>query len=237
MIYQIDLANCVLNSDKTYTINGYVPSAKNVRIRINNFIIPYSFYTINSYNNTLLITITPTTSTITVPIGNYTIVTLCAQIQTLLKVVDATFTCTYAALTNKITIARTGNFTINGSTSTINKIIGFNYSDKTGAATYTGDYCFKLSPRFITVHGKNISDFTHNMNTNGADSYFETIPVNTSSGNQINYVNQFPTNFGIDDNKNLNNEVLWFKDDDGNMLDFNGVHPVIKIEYLNSGIY
>ena len=235
MIYQIDLNNCTLNSDKTYTINGYVPCAKNQRIRINNFIIPYSFYTINNYNNKLLVTIVGT-YTITIPIGNYTIITLCAQLQTLLKVVDASFTCTYSQLTNKITIARTGNFILDGKYSTLNKIIGFNYTEKTGADSYTGDNCFKLSPRFITFHGKNISDFTHNMNTNGADSYFETIPINSSSGNQINYVNQFPTNFGIDDNKNLNNDIWWFNDDDGNILDFNGVHPVIKIEYLNSGI-
>ena len=65
--------------------------------------------------------------------GNYNVRTLINYLATILP---STFIISYSAITNKLTFTNTSTFTINASTSTINKIIGLSLTDLTGALSY-----------------------------------------------------------------------------------------------------
>src|SRR5689334_17461696 len=110
--------------------------------------ILYSWYNINSSNNQIRIN---GSTTISITAGSYTATSLASAISTALIAVDATFTCSFSSTTNKFTIARSTNFTLdlNSSLFTMKRQLGFNgTSQLSGASTYTSD-------SVINVHNNN----------------------------------------------------------------------------------
>ena len=206
-----------------------MPCSKNLKIRINEFIIPFSFFNINANNNKFIISISSVDTTITIPIGNYNIITLCAELNTLLT--SYSITVTYSQLTNKITFTKTTSFDILFASYKNNAdLLGFSPVNVSGTAI-TSDLSYKLLPRYITFHSEAIQNYNSGVISSGLSDYVDTIPINTSSGGQINFHNQYQNIFLMDENKTLINDNMYFCDDNGNIINFNGVHPVIKFEF------
>ena len=107
----------------------HVPRHRKVYVSVQTAQIPYSFYNINSINNTLKYTDNSgSVQTLTIPIGNYNVSTMIAAI----IAEEPDFSITYDIKTNKLTFTHsTYDFTLE-SDSTCFEVIGFNDN-----ATYT----------------------------------------------------------------------------------------------------
>jgi hypothetical protein len=225
-------SDCVFNSTtkKYSTTNGMGAYPGDIKFaRVCKIQFNHSYYNIYSSNNVLKTSL----GNITIPAGNYTSGTLQSTVQTLLVAIDATFTCAFDSATAKYTIARgAGNFDLTLATSTINKIMGFNYVDKTGAATYTSDNAADLATHYVTFHSRNISKKVFCQISDGRSEMVCEIPDNTAFGYDTVYIPDDDIVFEIDQNQNIGNDEFYFKRSDGNVVDFNGVDWTITIRYV-----
>jgi len=108
------------DSDFTIFISPAIVSARTITVR--NLGLAFSWYGVTPYNNTVIVTRSATTATITIPPGNYTPTTFTATLQALLiaSSLGAGWTITYSSTTNKLTITSSaGNFTINSGTTAL----------------------------------------------------------------------------------------------------------------------
>jgi len=182
--------------------------------------IPFNFYNINSTNNVIeWISNTPTSTTSTITAGNYTITELLTEIGSVMTADTddgGTYTSTKNSKTSKITIAGdAGNFEINWNTNDITKklatMLGYHdvdsgaatqpftqYTDSTGASTYTGPNSYFVGVRYLNVHSNltKYTDYYSKYTTNktsgisgeGRFDIISKIPLNDSSpGQQIVY--------------------------------------------------
>jgi hypothetical protein len=74
-----------------------------------NFSCPKSYYLINTTNNIFNVIEDSSTTIITIPVGNYTLNTIVAQLKTLLEGCNWTYTVTSSQSTGKLTFSVSGN--------------------------------------------------------------------------------------------------------------------------------
>lgn len=216
------------NISNVYTVPSYA-NYNNKLIRINKIIVPYTFYNIDSTNNLLK----TSAGNVSVPTGFYDIDTLTTYIQTALKVFDASFTCTYSLTSFKITIARTTNFNLTLSTSTINDVLGFLYVDKTGAASYTGTNIYDIGANnIITFHSELLSKVNSNQHSDSRKNFILDIPITVSPGQKIIYSPYYPTYFKLDAPKNYGIDKMYFMSEKGNIINFNGNNWKLELEII-----
>jgi len=218
--------NYVTESNNIYTVTGiYDNTIKS--LNINWIKIPFSFYNIHSSNNTLV----TSAGTVTLTPGQYDIDDITTEIATQLQVFDATFTCTYSLITYKITIARTTNFDITLSSSTLNTVLGFGTTDLTGAATYTSTNCYDINTSSIVyMHSRNLSTLNNSISHDDRAYALFSIPMLAKSGEIMYYLPQQPQYFDINLKYNLVKDQWWFTREDGTTIDFNGVEWMINFD-------
>jgi hypothetical protein len=202
-------------------------------VRFKRISIPLSYYNINNNTNTLVVDIGSGNQTITLTNGQYTTPTeIINEIKSKLLVLDATFDVTFNSITKRITILRTGNFSLILSLSTCNEIIGFNNVDSTGAATYTGSNFINFDPnQTLTLQTDIIK--TDYLSTDNRDNINITIPVNESLGNVVNYYPPTREIFKKREAKNLQVFHIIILDYMKRQLDLNGLHTEIELEFFN----
>lgn len=171
-----------------------IPDGHFIYLSLQNAIIPYSFYSINSSNNVFQITSNSTPYTCTVEPGNYNITQLITALKDQL---GGLFNIVYNPITNKITITNTTyEFTVL-STGTLNHALGFSESDNTPSITrsLTSTYCVNLNQ--IRAVNVDIDMPTYNINVAQKlnQNILATIPVVTQPYGMINYTN--PNNFRV----------------------------------------
>ena len=195
-----------------------IPSDHTIYLSVHHAVIPYSFYDINSNNNTLCYILNGSVTTLTIAIGNYTSNSLLA----LLKSLIPNLTITYSPITNKFTFTHaTLNFSFLNTFSTCFSILGFSKNDQISTSkTITSNNMVNLkSTRCICVH----STFrTDNISTSSSlnTSIICSIPVNVSPYSLITYTNQ--SNFKINLHTNIfNSVVIRLMDQNGIAIDFN----------------
>ncbi len=172
-----------------------IPDGHYIYLSLQNAVIPYSFYSINTSNNVLIITSGDSTYTAVVEPGNYNI----NQMITALKAqLGGNFDLVYNTITNKLTITNSvAEFTVQYEGSTLNHALGF--SDTAITVSYlrsaTGTTCVNLNQiRAINI---DIDMPTYNINVAQKlnQNILATIPVVTQPYGMINYTN--PNNFRI----------------------------------------
>jgi len=201
-------------------------------VRFKRVMFPLSYYNINSSSNSLSVDIGAGTQTVSLTIGQYSLPSLLAsEIQTKLITLDATFLCSYSSLTSKLTISRTGNFTILTSISTTNDILGFNTINKTGSASYSSDNSVLLDPNTcITVHTDLISS-TFECTDYRSDVSL-VVPITQDLGTYINYYPNISEWFPSS-NRNTTSVHVELRDAYNNILELNGLPVDIEIEFSN----
>lgn len=96
--------------------------------------IPYSFYVINYSNQLFRLKIGATTTTYTIPVGNYTATSLIAAIKTV--VADAALTIVISSINGKLTFGHTSSLTIyNNFQYSIGTILGYDTNTVSSTAT------------------------------------------------------------------------------------------------------
>lgn len=207
--------------------NIWYKDAKN--IQINWIKIPYSFYNITASNNVLV----TSAGTVTITPGQYDIDDITSAIQTQLVAFDATFTVTYSLITKKITIARSTNFNLTLASSTINRNIGFNNTNKTGASTYTSDNVYDVaSCPFVYFHSKNLNYANSSTAHDFREDVIMSVPCNVTTSNEIFYMPELPIRFLLDQNKDLSFDTWWFSTLNTSIIDLNNVEWTVNLDII-----
>jgi hypothetical protein len=173
-----------------------------VEVSLEGAVIPNTLYNIRSgVNNVIKFTNSNSgggTKTGTVTAGSYTIDTLVTALGTAMTTGDGTdtFTVTYSATTNKVsitTVAGTGTITVLFTSSTINSTIGFSSTANSSAATtVTGVNVFNLAQPYNLFINIPELELFHVQSSNQLDKPTFTIPVTSPEGDVISY---FATQF------------------------------------------
>lgn len=179
------------------TVNFSVQAHRfnNVRsFKLKRISIPYSFYPINSNNNSITIFKTGDTQDRTAVIepGNYSLNQFKTELKNKLDALAgpaSTFTITDNDTTAKLTIASTVSYIYRG-TSTINNIIGFANTDTTNALSHTGVNVYNIAgTHYIQLRSDQLTKYDTQIRTGDGKggNLLDIIPLgNFSFGDTIN---------------------------------------------------
>lgn len=195
--------------------------------------IPYTFYNVNSNNNTMTIQeITPglessttLTANIVLPQQNYDTDEMIATMKELLLAASPPLSFTEFSFdndTNKFTLRHTGNGTVKITASTMKNIMGFTDSQHNIAAqSITADHCVNLagtSSVYVNLPNIGLSNLDSRGDLNGVVA---KLNVNCNPGEYIFY-QQTETQYYLISNSQLQFFQLSLTDDDNNLLEMNG---------------
>ena len=161
------------------------------RMHVESVTIPYTFYTVDSTNDTIFYNEdgATTTNSMTITHGVYTSTTFASTLQTLWTTdATATVTVTESTVTNKFTIASDGaTFQILLSGTTARYLLGLS-ADKTGATSYVMDNVFDMTGgrHNIYVHSDLTRAFYSSIHTSET-SVMAIVPVNASTGSILHH--------------------------------------------------
>ena len=224
----------VLNGDWKSSCEYYIPNLidrdetiEYVQFSVPDAIIPVSVYNVNSYNNTLVIVTQSGNSTVTFPQGNYTGSKFVAEFNILL---GTGWNLALNSVTNIFTV--TGNilFTFDA-TSTIGSIMGFSASvSSNGSFIAIMPRCcnFLPIPR-ICIRCPELANTTMVGSQTSADIVL-TVPNNVGLNGQIYYQNQ-SASYLLFRHHELSRFVISLTDDDGNLLNFNGLSSYFTFQF------
>jgi hypothetical protein len=209
-----------------------IPDGYHIYLSIQNCVIPYSFYNINSSNNQLIyytnIQTTPIQNIVTIPEGNYNINQLITTLKSLMLL---NFNITYNNINNKITFTYTSSFYISSS-STISEIIGFvketdHYSDVNFTLTSVNN--INMHPIKCINIVSNLMTFNINKSFVNNNSILCCIPINSQPYSLIEYhnTNNFRVNLFVNTISTIRIKLI---DDNGNLLNLNGLNFSITIQ-------
>ena len=194
-----------------------VPLPNVVGMKILEVIIPFSYYVINSSNNTFTLTETvgAVSQTVTLAVGNYNSTSILTALNTSLDAASVaggnsfTYTSSFSTVTNKLSISKTGAgefaFVFGTSTDTGETNprlwLGFNAGTSTSSSSLltasivlgiTGpDYLYINS----TSHGQYVSMYlpqTFGVSATGIGNEMAKIPVNVNPGGVITWTDPCP---------------------------------------------
>ena len=224
-----------LNSDFSFNLKSAIEIGKNqeAHITVISAEIPYSFYNISSdlLNNTLVYN---TNNTLTFTNQDYNITQLVKYFNDDTNF-SALFSTTYNAQKNKITFTNvTGSTqTINFSSSTINKVIGWNeiQSDIDLAASGTTEsvnVCNLATVHSIMVRS-NLSDANTQSSRNGNSGILQKISIDMNSNFLIYLNNSDYRTTSIITSTTIDYISMNFTNQDDKILNLNGVNFEISL--------
>lgn len=228
----------LLNGDKKskvfYDLKGYLDYENDESVEYISVSMPYvvlcnSNYIINSSNNTLVVyRANNQTTTYTFPVGNYTASSFASQFSVLLSGV---LTIAYNQTTSKFQLnAITHQATLKAS-STIDYVMGFSGDTVIPVGQQTP---LSRCVNFLPIPRFNICcDFLNNGNQLSASQSFSnstiiaSVPNNSKNNNLIVY--ESDANEFILKTLTLNTITLSIQDDNGNLIDFNGIASYFQL--------
>ena len=156
-------SNFPSNSVLVFTMNNILKKEQDILYNTISLIhaeIPISYYTINSTNSYLSITVSGTTTNYNFTYGNYNATTFKTM---LLTILGANWNLTLNGITGLYTLSYTSNFTINA-TSTCFSIMGFvkntSYSSTSNSLTFPYQ-CNFLGIKRLKIRSNILSTFTN----------------------------------------------------------------------------
>ena len=193
-------------------------------ISLTDAVIPYSFYNVNSTNDTLNYELNSISYQLQITHANYNITTFIAYLQSNLQ---AGFTITYNSATNKILFSHsTYDFSFLSS-STCFELIGFIEGN-----TYTSsanNLTSVIGINFFTIRNIQIVSSNFIMNnintiTPNQANIITSIPINSQMGGIINYNNINNISSLVHEITNINSLHIRLEDQDSDILNLNGLH-------------
>lgn len=170
--------------------------------------IPFVWDVINSKNNTFVYTAAGVPTTITIPAGTYTGVTLAAQLQTLLAAVTVGFTVTYSTTTLKFTFTQAaaiawslGFATRQTAYSPLGFIPGGSYTATGVGSTIVSNIVAQVTgPNYLYLNSTKFGSLLNNNTTDGANQansniVIAKIPVNANYGSTVFYTDPDPNKY------------------------------------------
>jgi hypothetical protein len=214
-----------LKSSMRFNIPYLIRKDKNIlynTIRVLHAEIPYSFYIINEYNNTLVMS----TGTITMPYGNYNANTFMRMIQPLMP---TGMSITFDTSNGIFTISYNQAFTIYN-TSTCKTILGFKSTISSSGNVivfpFPGNF---LGTKNLYVKTPNIILENYNTITKDYITLF-SIPVNVPPFGIILHDNISGSKNYIKNSSSMDYLEVIVTDDNNNPIDFNNIDWTITLE-------
>ena len=190
-------------------------------------VIPNAFYNISEANNQLVVIVSGITTTYKFPLGNYTATTFIAQFNSLLGT-EWSLTINYT--TNRFTVTGPANFTLSVD-STIQTVIGFS-TDVIAVGTRTEvmpeSFNFYPVPR-VCLRCPELAN-TVVVGKSPCTDVVATIPNDAPLNGQIYYLNQSNIKL-LFRHHELTRFILTLTDDDGNLLNFNGLTSYFTFQF------
>ena len=225
------------STDFSYTLKeGF----KAIGIQLQQLQLPYTYYNVNSNNNTLIVNWNSVNNTITITPGNYTLTSLTAALNTALGNINSNITCTLNSTNWTLTFSfasaspNTGSLIL--SQSTINRLIGFQTTTNTSSAqtlTSTSVPTFN-DQNLLFINIDNIG--TNVLSNNSlATSFNFYVPINVNGGDLLTYTPSLDYENRMQCNINTNFVTLRIRVYDiyGNLLNLNGSDwsMILKVFY------
>lgn len=160
----IDSSNRSSGTASNFTVTLSTPITRVKNFYIRSVEIPFSYYVVNSVNNTLTINDTGLVNrSVTITAGNYTSTTLITEVLARLGTIGSmsNWTMTFNTQTYKYTLGASTDFIVLAS-STFAPIIGF-LTNSARATSATSDSAINLSgPNYLYVNSTNLSKMRAN---------------------------------------------------------------------------
>jgi len=203
-----------------------IPSQFHIHVSVENFCCPYTFYNINSNNNTLTYLENNTAYTITITSGNYNVNNLIIELMSKMT----RFTITYNSITNKLTFINSlYDFTFSSLSSCLS-LLGFSSILSSNSKTLTSDKVVNLCPYRCICISTNLKTFSVNKKYSNNTTLLASIPINSAPNSIILYENK--NNFKSNTfTNNISNIRIKLTDHDFNVLDLNGQHWTITLQF------
>lgn len=217
-----DVRNPGYKSDVYFRLKNTIRSDlySHITVSVPNLQAPISYYLINDTNNKISINGT----VYTLKKGNYNSTTFQSY---LLGVLGSGWSMSLDSITNKFSLIRTSSFTIEGTGTTVGKIIGLS-SDVSYASSYSGSVHileFPIMCNFaglLRLHLRCYNLTTSNLNSTGSRSHVLcTMPVHEGPLGNIIYTLYQDIQFDISHVNVIDHIHLGIVDDDGNEINFN----------------
>jgi len=222
-------SNCIFNLPTII-----IPKTKRIHLSILNASIPYSFFNVDYFNNLLVYSVGGADITINIPEGNYNVNTL----RTYLLSVMTGFTITYNSLNNSFTFTHSTNEFIFKETSTCFEILGLDENvehTSFGRVLISTNSINLFTIRNIYIQSGNLMNDNINNSTPYNSTILASIPVSSGQNSIINYYNFNNIKTRINEGilRNISNLHISLTDQDGDILDLNGVHwsMTLLLEY------
>jgi len=191
-------------------------------------VIPNSFYVINETNNSLYVLQSAVTTLYTFPVGNYTSQTFITTFKTLLP--QPQFGITIGVNSNIFTITHTTTTFSFTSASTIDQIMGFSGTTAAvGLSLTLPRVCNFLPLPRICLRCHDLANSFITASTDGNDVIL-SVPNTSRFNGQIIYNNSsnMKTLFKL---TNLNSFVVSLTNDDGALINFNGISSFFTFQF------
>ena len=203
-----------------------IPNKFHVHVSIENFICPYTFYNINSSNNSLVYIENSIGKSIIIVNGNYNINNLITELTSKMS----NFSIVYNSVTNKLTFTNTlYNFSFS-TTSTCLSLIGFSSNLTSTLKILISDTVVNLLPYRCICISSNLKTFSVNKKFMNNTSLLASIPINTGPNSIIVYENK--NNFKCNTfTNNISNIRIKLTDHNFNILDLNSQHWTITLQF------
>ena len=218
---------------------------EDVYVAVRNAVLPYSWYVVNSTNNKLDMTIDGTLYSISIPLGNYNVNTLLTQLKSLIDAlqilhsISGTFSITYLTKLNKFYFVHTTQSFSFRSTSTCLELLGFN-DGQTYIASAVPNQQLKheltstiginlFVVRAVYVNSNNFILQNINSSTPSNAGILASISVTGNPNSIIHYENT-TSKHKIHHLNNINNLHIKLTDQDGDLLELNGINWSMTLE-------
>ena len=208
-----------------------IPKKSNVSVSVQTASIPYSFFNCDDFNDNFNFIVNGVTYNTVVPQGNYNVLTLITALKLLM---GATFNITYNSLNNGYTFTNTTyNFQLLSSSNCF-EMLGFpdNITYSSTLLSLTSTISINLfTIRNIYITSNNFILNNINSSTPNNSSILCSIPISSSSGSIITYQNIFNINNEVHNTHNLKLLHIKLTDQDGDILDLNGCHFSLTLQF------
>lgn len=190
-------------------------------------VIPCSFFIVNDTNNTLNVLIGSTTTSYTFTNGNYNASTF---ISSFISLLGSSWSISLNSINNFFTVTNTTYDFSFLETSTISNIIGFSTTISSTSKSLTMTRCcnFYPLPRVI-IRCPELGN-CQLVSTFGTTDILASIPNNARPGGQIYYQNQTQIKTIIK-NHDISKVTIILCDDNGNLINFNGVSSYLILQF------
>jgi len=207
-----------------------LPRSKTMYVSVQSASIPYSFYNVDGFNDTLVYSVGGGSNiVITIPQGNYNTTSL----RNYLLSVMTGFTIAYSSLNNTFTFTHSTSDFIFKSSSTCMEILGFEESIQHNSISrvMTSSACINLfTIRNIYIQSSNLMLSNINNATPNNSCILCSIPLTTGQFSIVNYFNTNNVKSRIDSLRNFSSLQISLTDQDGDILDLNGCHFSLTLQ-------